>query len=202
MTGFLVPYGGLSEIEVKPGDTVIVAPSTGRFGGGAATMALAMGATVVACGRNEKTLNHMKETFEKLHPGRLRTVILTGDVEVDTKAIIAASGNKGKGADAYIDFSPGVAAKDGTPNYIESALAALRPRGRAAFMGGIFGKVEIPYFPIVLKSLRIQGRFMYEREMVVQVCLVSYHPRLDGEIDLMEGWMRREMLTVGNRIGY
>jgi D-arabinose 1-dehydrogenase-like Zn-dependent alcohol dehydrogenase len=169
MTGFLVPYGGLSEIEVKPGDTVIVAPSTGRFGGGAVTMALAMGSTVVACGRNEKTLNFMRETFEKLHPGRLHTVILTGDVEADTKAMVAASGNKGKGADAYIDFSPGVAAKDGTPSYIESALAALR--GRAAFMGGIFGKVEIPYFPIVLKSLRIQGRFMYEREMVVQVCL-------------------------------
>lgn len=55
-------------------------------------MALAMGATVVACGRNEKTLNSMKETFDKSHPGRLRTVILTGDVDTDTKAMVATSG--------------------------------------------------------------------------------------------------------------
>jgi D-arabinose 1-dehydrogenase-like Zn-dependent alcohol dehydrogenase len=177
-----VPYGGFSEIELKPGDTIIVAPSTGRFGGGAVTMALAMGASVVACGRNEKTLGLMKETFDKLHPGRLTTVILTDDVEADTKAMIAASGNKGKGADAYIDFSPGAAAKDGTPSYLQSALGALRPKGRAVFMGGIFGKVEIPYFPIVLKNLRIYGRFMYEREMVVQV-------RLLQRIDLIEGWI-------------
>ena len=84
--------------------------------------------------------------YEKSHPGRFHRVILTGDENTDTKAMIAASGNKGKGADAYIDFSPGIAAKDGIPSYIESLLVALRSRGRAAFMGRIFRKVEIPYF--------------------------------------------------------
>lgn len=32
---FLVPFGGLDEIGLKPGETVIVAPATGRFGGAA-----------------------------------------------------------------------------------------------------------------------------------------------------------------------
>ena len=149
--GFLVPFGGLSEIDVKPGDTVIVAPGTGKFGGGAVTTALAMGARVVACGRNGTILEAMKKLFA--HTGRLETVIMTGDVEKDTKAIVEASGNGTKGADAYIDFSPAAAAGS---THIEAALGALKMRGRAVFMGGIFGNVEISYGAIVMKSLRIR----------------------------------------------
>jgi D-arabinose 1-dehydrogenase-like Zn-dependent alcohol dehydrogenase len=149
----LVPFGGLSEINVLPGETVIVAPATGRFGGGAVTTALAMGATVVACGRNAGTLKAMKEQFA--HTSRIETIVLTGDVKGDAAQMIAASGNGGKGADAFIDFSPAAAVSS---NHISAALAALRPFGRAAFMGGIWGKVEIEYNVVVMKSLRIQVR--------------------------------------------
>lgn len=157
LAGFLVPFGGLSEIDVKAADTVIVAPGTGKFGGGAVTTALAMGARVVACGRNRTILEAMKKVFA--HTGRLETVILTGDVEKDTTAMVEASENGTKGADAYIDFSPAAAAGS---THIEAALGALKMRGRAVFMGGIFGNVEIGYGTLVMKSLRLRKcRYSY-----------------------------------------
>jgi D-arabinose 1-dehydrogenase-like Zn-dependent alcohol dehydrogenase len=162
--GLLVPFGGLSEINILPGDTVIVAPATGKFGGSAVTTALAMGASVVACGRNASTLESMSKLFSST--GRLSTLLVTGDVSTDTKAMISASGNNGKGADAYIDFSPAAACKS---THIQAALAALRPKGRAVFMGGIQGAVDIDYGLVMMKSLRVQGKFMYEREMIVRL---------------------------------
>ncbi|KAA8570099.1 hypothetical protein MFRU_005g02410 [Monilinia fructicola] len=160
----LVPFGGLSDINLLPGETVIVAPATGRFGGSAVMVALAMGATVVACGRNEDALTAFRKTYG--HTEKLATVVLTGKLETDTQAMVAASGNGGKGADAYIDFSPNAAANS---THIAAAMAALKPFGRAAFMGGIFGNIQINYISLMMKSLRIQGRFMYDREMVVRM---------------------------------
>lgn len=46
LMGALVPYGGLSNIKLQPGETVIIAPATGWFGGRAVEAALAMGARV------------------------------------------------------------------------------------------------------------------------------------------------------------
>ncbi|KAE8445412.1 hypothetical protein EG329_013425 [Mollisiaceae sp. DMI_Dod_QoI] len=160
---YLVPYGGLAEINLLPGDTLIVAPATGRFGGGAVTMALAMGATVIACGRNAATLSAMSSVFASI--GRLRTYIFTGNIETDT-ANLTKLANNGQGADAFIDFSPAAAAQS---THIQTCIAALRPKGKAVLMGGISGKIEIDYGAVMMRSLRIQGRFMYEREMVVQV---------------------------------
>jgi D-arabinose 1-dehydrogenase-like Zn-dependent alcohol dehydrogenase len=40
----------------------------------------------------------------------------------------------------------------------------MKPHGRVVFNGGIFGEIKLNYFDIMIKSLRIQGRFMYERE--------------------------------------
>jgi hypothetical protein len=36
-------------------------------------------------------------------------------------------------------------------------------------MGGIYGNVDINYISLMMKSLRIQGRFMYSRDMIVRV---------------------------------
>ena len=36
-------------------------------------------------------------------------------------------------------------------------------------MGGIAGGVEINYQLVMMKSLRLQGKFMYEREMIVRL---------------------------------
>ncbi|KAF8860561.1 isopropanol dehydrogenase [Acephala macrosclerotiorum] len=161
-SNFLVPYGGLEEIGLKPGDTIIVAPATGKFGGGAVTMALAMGAKVIACGRNASMLSNMAEVFKETE--RLGTYVVTGDVETDTAALTKLA-NNGAGADAYIDFSPPSAAKS---THIQSCLSALRIKGTACLMGGIPSNIEINYQLVMMKSLRIQGKFMYEREMIVQ----------------------------------
>lgn len=42
----LVPYGGLVDIRLQAGETIIIAPATGSFGGAAVDAAVAMGATV------------------------------------------------------------------------------------------------------------------------------------------------------------
>lgn len=47
--------------------------------------------------------------------------------------------------------------------HISSCLAALKASGRAVLMGGVNGEVKIDYGQVMLKSLIIRGRFMYER---------------------------------------
>lgn len=42
----IVPYGGLVDIRLQPGETIIIAPATGSFGGAAVEIAIAMGARV------------------------------------------------------------------------------------------------------------------------------------------------------------
>ena len=163
LAGCLVPYGGLREIDVKPGDVVVVAPATGRFGGAAVTVALAMGATVIAAGRNKTSLDALSSAFGGT--GRIKTVVLSGDAEQDTQAFTAASGNA-NGPDAYVDFSPAAAAKS---SHILAAIASLRTFGRVALMGGISEMIPIPYGLVMFKCLRLQGRFMCDRDHVNQL---------------------------------
>ncbi|MCJ1260933.1 hypothetical protein MMC22_000797 [Lobaria immixta] len=163
LSGCLVPYGGLREIGVIPGDVVIVAPATGRFGGAAVTVALAMGAKVIAAGRNKAALDALRTVFAPT--GRIKTVALSGDAAKDTEELKSATGNH-NGADAYIDFSPAAAASS---SHIVAALSALRSFGKCALMGGIFGNISIPYGLVMFKSLRLQGRFMYEPSHITQL---------------------------------
>lgn len=152
-----IALAGLLEVNVLPGDTVVVAPATGTYGGAAVHGAIALGANVVACGRNEVTLRRMAGTFQA--SGRLTVVTLTGDADKDTAAIRAAAG--GKGADSFIDFTPPQAA--GSTGHIAACINALRFSGRAALLGLVFGNIEIPYSTIMLKSIRVEGRLMFSR---------------------------------------
>ena len=156
-----VSAGAMNEIPVRAGDTVIIAPATGFFGGACVHLALAMGARVIAAGRNEKVLAKMADTFRSTE--RLLTVKLSGDIETDTAALKKASG---KDIDAFVDWSPPEAAKS---THIQACLGALRPFGKAVLMGGIWGNVEIPYLLVMTNSLHIMGRFMYDREHVQQL---------------------------------
>lgn len=151
-----IPMAGLLDMGVRSGDIVIVAPATGTYGGSAVPAALSLGAKVIACGRNAKTLARMTDTFGV--SGRFVTVTMTGEVSEDTAAIRAAAGSRG--ADYFIDFIPPRAV--GT-THILSCLGALRDGGRASFMGAIFSNIEIPYFLVMLKNIRIEGRFMFDR---------------------------------------
>ena len=77
----VVTYGGLRVIDLKPGETVIIAPATGGVSGAAVGVALAMGATVIAVGRNVEKLKKLQATFPNI-----KIVQLRGNVEEDTAA--------------------------------------------------------------------------------------------------------------------
>lgn len=158
----LVPFGGLCEVDLRPGEVVIIAPATGRYGGAAVNVALAMGAVVIAAGRNQAALKNLEKIH---HTTRLKIVQLTGDSHIDTQSFRAATG-KPAGADVYLDISP--PAVQGS-SLLASGIRALRAFGRCVIMGGNSGNVEFPYLEIMFSSIRIQGRFMYDRQHVKQL---------------------------------
>ena len=113
LSTLLVPYGGLRDIDLKAGETVIVSPATGAFGGAAVLVALAMGARVIAMGRNVEALDRIKKRSK-----RIETVPITGDILKDSEAL------KSFGAvDAFFDISPPEAAKS---THIKSGILALK----------------------------------------------------------------------------
>lgn len=80
----MVPYGGLRDVGLLAGETVVVAPATGKYGGAAVHVALALGARVVAMGRKEKSLAKLAKLGGG---GRVSTIRITGDVDADAAAI-------------------------------------------------------------------------------------------------------------------
>ncbi|KAK6222821.1 hypothetical protein LQW54_000630 [Pestalotiopsis sp. IQ-011] len=122
--------GGVSAIDVKAGETVIVGPATGGYGGAAFEVAAARGARVIAFGRNKDALAKLKS-----HVPRVDTVLLTGDVDKDAAAFSALGP-----ADAYIDFSP---FQMQNPTHVGAGIRALRRRGRIVLMGGMYTRKEI-----------------------------------------------------------
>jgi NADPH:quinone reductase-like Zn-dependent oxidoreductase len=61
MSYLIVPFGGLRDIKLEPGETVVVTPATGGYGGAGVLVALAMGARVIAGGRSAEKLAALKE---------------------------------------------------------------------------------------------------------------------------------------------
>ncbi|KAJ5798981.1 NAD(P)-binding protein [Penicillium pulvis] len=156
----LVPYGGLRDIRVEPGETVIVSPATGGFGGAGVQVAIAMGANVIAMGRDEQELARLKVIVMEGNPGaNIKTVKITGDEEKDMKALQALGT-----IDAVLDLSPPAASKS---PHLNSAIRAIRRKGRVSLMGG-FMEGPIPSFELIAKEITVKGKFMYEREDIQQ----------------------------------
>jgi threonine dehydrogenase-like Zn-dependent dehydrogenase len=151
LTRLVVPYGGLRDIDVKPGETIIIAPATGSFGGAAVRMALAMGARVIGMGRNKDALARIAASNQ-----RTEIVPMTGDMQADLDALQAFGT-----IDAYFDISPPQAAKS---THVKSCILALRQGGRVSLMGGQMEDVPLPISVIMTKSLKVQGKFMYEKQ--------------------------------------
>ncbi|MCJ1234482.1 hypothetical protein MMC14_002443 [Varicellaria rhodocarpa] len=147
----LTVYGGLRGIDLKAGETIIVAPATGGYTGAAVEVASAMGARVIAVGRSLNTLQRIAA-----NNARVNIIQLTGIVEEDVVSL-----QKFGPIDAYIDISPPAAEKS---THVRSCLAALKPYGRASLLGTIHSDLAIPYVSIMIKSLTIRGQLMYERE--------------------------------------
>ncbi|KAF4627802.1 hypothetical protein G7Y89_g10345 [Cudoniella acicularis] len=152
----LVPYGGLADINLKPGETVIITPATGPFGGAAVKVALAMGARVIAMGRNTEALKKLSESHS-----RIETVQITGDVQAELKSLQAFGT-----IDAWLDISPPVA---GNSTHFKSCFLALRHSGRVSLMGGLNGELAIPVKVVVHRDLRIKGKWMYSRQNVLDL---------------------------------
>ncbi|MCJ1406547.1 hypothetical protein MMC19_000613 [Ptychographa xylographoides] len=151
ISAMLVPFGGLRDINLNVGETVIVAPATGSFGGAAVFVALAMGAKVIAMGRNAEALAKVAALSE-----RVGTVQITGDVQAEVKAL-----QKFGRIDAFFDISPPEAAKS---THIKSCILSLRHGGRVSLMGGPRVDVPFPYAAITHRNLQLKGKWMYERE--------------------------------------
>ncbi|KAK5274547.1 hypothetical protein LTR96_001148 [Exophiala xenobiotica] len=150
----LVAYGGLRDIRLEAGETIIIAPATGGFGGAAVLCALAMGARVIAMGRDVDALSKLKALGK-----RVEIVKLTNNPEQDMAAL-AKFGQ----ADAYFDISPREAV--GT-THIKSCILSLRHRGRVSFMGGLLEDTPLPLRTMMLKDLKLSGKWMYSRDDVV-----------------------------------
>jgi D-arabinose 1-dehydrogenase-like Zn-dependent alcohol dehydrogenase len=150
----LVPYGGLRGLALQAGETVVVAPATGGFSGAAVNVAHAMGATVLAMGRNTTVLERAASRFP---PGKVRPVPNTGDTQADVAALQAAAAGP---IDAYLDLSPPQASASTHPR---SCFLALRKYGRAALMGPLASDMAVSYLHLGTQCLTIRGQFMYER---------------------------------------
>ncbi|KAG6368949.1 hypothetical protein INS49_003167 [Diaporthe citri] len=68
MSYLLVPHAGLRDIKLEPGETIVVCPATGFYSGFGVQVAVAMGARVIAMGRNEEKLARLKEDIRNRSP--------------------------------------------------------------------------------------------------------------------------------------
>ncbi|KAF4963069.1 hypothetical protein FSARC_8871 [Fusarium sarcochroum] len=146
-----IPFGGLRDIDIKSGEKVIISPASGTFGSAAVLAALAMGALVIAVGRDQETLDKVKT----LNPERVRTVLNTGDVENDVKEL-----TKDGPLDAFLDISPGKAIKS---THFKSCILSLRRGGRVSLMGA-HQELTLPTQFIMLNDITVKGKWMYTKD--------------------------------------
>ncbi len=154
----LVPYGGLGPNgrDLKPGETVIVAPATGSWGAAAVHLCLELGASsVIAMGRNASVLEQVREATGR--PDRVHCVPLTDDWETDLASIKALGKRR---IDVFFDISPHFA-KDS--RHFKAAIMALSRGVRVYLMSGAGGGVvSLPLSKIMTGDITIRGKWMFE----------------------------------------
>ncbi len=160
---FLVPFGGLLSIGLKPGETIVISGATGFFGSAAVALALAMGAgCVIAPGRNQSVLNELVKRFGE----RVKPVTLTGNEKLDIQNIRNVSSNP---IDCVLDILPPFA----DAKAVRTAIMTVREYGRISLMGGIGmlggDGLNLPYPWIMRNSITIKGQWMYRREAPQQL---------------------------------
>ena len=185
----LVPYGGLLAANLQAGETVLISGATGNFGSAGVAVALAMGAgCVVAPGRNEAML----EDLERRFGGRVRTVKLAGDEEVDQERMRHAAPGP---IDCALDLLPPSA---GTKP-VRAAAMTVREFGRVVLMGGVGmlggDDLAIPYPWIMRNSITIRGQWMYPREANVRLTALVR----SGLLDLSQFEVTEFALTHANK---
>ena len=146
----MVPHGGFVDVGLQAGETVVIAPASGAFGGAAVDVAVAMGARVIVAGRRIEPLKR----FEEVYPGRVYAVQLSGDVTEDTKRLKALGPIQ-----VFQDWCPPSAA--GT-THIKACVYALARGGRVSLMGGVLEDITLNYSAVMHNNLTIKGKWMYE----------------------------------------
>lgn len=149
--------------NIRPGETVVIGPATGSFGGVTTQLALTLGANVIALGRSLKTLNAMKESLG--NPERLQLLAMTGDVSKDAAAIRQLT-PFGQGADLFNDWTPGWLPK---PLFLDAGIQSLKIGGRVILSGSPQGPVEFDYNFVLHRNISIQGKLMCSRRYVAEV---------------------------------
>ena len=154
-----VPFGGLIRGRLASGETAVIIGATGNFGSAAVLLSLALGAErVVAAGRNARGLEEIAQAFGN----RVRPVVLTGDMGVDTAALRAASGGG-----AHLAFDMVGRAQDA--NATLSGLKSLRRWGRLVLMGSMAVPLPLTYGEVMLNNWEIIGNFMYPRDVFLRL---------------------------------
>jgi threonine dehydrogenase-like Zn-dependent dehydrogenase len=133
---------------VRAGHIVAVVGATGQLGTAAVLVALARGATaIVAVGRNRDSLDALAGIDPRVVP-----VPLTGDREVDGRAIAATAGP----VDAVVDTLGAVPSPDPTM----AGYDAIRPDGTWTLVGGVRQDLPIPYGDFMHRRLTLRGSWM------------------------------------------
>lgn len=154
-------YAALIEAgKMKAGDTVIIGPSTGTFSATAVELALLLGANVVALGRNKEGLGRLANQLGD--PDRLQLVVMTGNAEKDTAAILNATPD-GEGAEVFNDWSSSTLQ---TAPYFLAAFGAVKMDGRVVLSGAPSANVAFPYTLAMHKNISVVGKMMSSCEAV------------------------------------
>lgn len=147
--------------KLQAGETVLIGPATGIYGGIASEVALALGANVIAIGRNKEKLELLGQKLG--NSDRFRYVAMTGDVDADTAAIRKATPG-GRGVEVYNDWASG--SLNGSP-FFAAAIRAVRPRGRVVLSGAPAGSIEVPYTLVMHQNIKIIGKIAMERDGIL-----------------------------------
>ncbi|KAL0938608.1 isopropanol dehydrogenase [Colletotrichum truncatum] len=158
LTMYTVAAGAIIEAaDLKAAETIVIGPSGGAFSGLAVEVALALGANVIALGRNEKKLADFKKTVNN---PRLQYVVMTGDDDVDTAAILAKTPD-GEGAEVFNDWTPGECSE---ALWLGPGSRVLKLGGRIVLSGGTPGGLgAINYAEAGFKDLLIISKWVCNR---------------------------------------
>lgn len=163
----LVPYGGLLAGGLEPGQKVMIQPATGHFGAAGVAVAIAMGATVYAVGRNSSILNSLVEKLGK----RVIPVVVKGteeDISVYQKLQV----------DMILNIYP----RGAPAEAITWGFEALKSMGTLVLMGGTHDNLTLKYDEVMHKNITIKGVQMYPQSAVGKMIRLIQGGLLDLDV--------------------
>lgn len=92
----------------------------------------------------------------------LSTVVLTGDTDMDVKALKDATGEKG--AHAFVDYRP--SSLKAELLFFMAGIKSLQRGGEFILLGGVFADLKPSYQEIMPREVKSRGKFMYQREHI------------------------------------